>query len=380
MAKSGRRSGEKSARRGKSRRQRYRQDRNGWPANTRRGMTRRQFLTRTAAAGMMLAVPSLFACAGEKFTRNQPPRPKEQRTLFFNLSHENHAGKTYFLTGGGHRYKLTEVSGQPDVLRQVRKTHAFLRAVPDSHITHHVENAMFASDTVTLCYVSADTDTQAGTWSMSAVQLYIPPSGAAHAYAQARKARPSGPLPLSAKRKYYGIASAQTEQDLREERDLLDPVSHAATMVGCHPDLMSLEPNSAHTIHSNHVDHSIDIVLLSQKLNQSQYGPAMPQQTPGQPNATGWGTLQPVPGDGGVPLKNVTGQHAGRIQYQPSLHPDLRTLAGSAMNSTTLGVKDDTSLGADATGLTPAGPNDSQNPALTGKMWLRHDGLTKVDQ
>ncbi len=328
----------------------------------------------------MLAVPPLFESCRNVPISQRPPQPKERRTLFFNLSHENHVGKTYFLTGGGQRYKLTRVTDRPDVLRQARQSNAFLRAVPDSQITHHVENAVFATDTVTLCYVSADINPQAGTWSMSSVQLYIPSNGATHAYAQARKSTPTGPLPLSAKRKFYGIAPAHTEQDLREERDLLDPVSHAATMVGCHPDLMSLEPNSAHTVHSNHVDRSIDVVLLSGKLSQPQYGPAMPQQTTGQPNATGWGTLQPVPGDGGAPLKNQKGKHAGRIQYQPSLHPDLRALARSAMNTTVLGVKDDISLGADATGLKPAGPNDPPNPALTGAMWLRHDGLTKVDQ
>lgn len=380
MAKSGRRNDKKPARRSDSRRERRPRYRQEWWADSRRNMTRRQFLTRTAAAGMVLAIPPLFESCITAPTSLPPPRPKEQRTLFFNLSHENHAGKTYFLTGGGQRYRLTKVADRPEVLRQARQSNAFLRAVPDSQITHHVENAVFATDTVTLCYVSADLNTQAGTWSMSAVQLYIPSCGAAHAYAQARKSTPTGPLPLSAKRKYYGIAPAQTEQDLREERDLLDPVSHAATMVGCHPDLMSLEPNSAHTVHSNHVDRSIDVVLLSGKLSQPQYGPAVPQQTTGQPNATGWGTLQPVPGDGGMPLKNQTGKHAGRIQYQPSLHPDLRALARSAMNTTVPGVKNDTSLGADATGLKPTGPNDPPNPSLTGAMWLRHDGSTKVDQ
>lgn len=380
MAKSGRRSGEKPARRGDSRQERDPRYRKEWRADSRRDMTRRQFLTRTAAAGMVLSMPPLFEGCRTAPTSQPPPRPKEQRTLFFNLSHENHAGKTYFLTGGGQRYKLTKVADRPEVLRQARHLNAFLRAVPDSQITHHVENAVFAADTVTLCYVSADLNAQAGTWSMSAVQLYIPSCGAAHAYAQARKSTPTGPLPLSAKRKYYGIAPAQTAQDLREERDLLDPVSHAATMVGCHPDLMSLEPNSAHIVHSNHVDRSIDVVLLSGKLSQPQYGPAMPQQTTGQPNETGWGTLQPVPGDGDAPLKNQTGKHAGRIQYQPSLHPDLRALARSAMNATVSGVKDDTSLGADATGLKPTGPNDPPNPSLTGAMWLRHDGSTKVDQ
>ena len=269
MAKSRRRSGEKPARRDNRSRKRNLPGRKDWRASTRRGMTRRQFLTRTAAAGMMLAVPPLFEGCRTTPTSQPPPRPKEQRTLFFNLSHENHAGKTYFLTGGGQRYRLTKVTDRPNVLRQARQSNAFLRAVPDNQITHHVEHAVFATDTVTLCYVSADLNTQAGTWSMSAVQLYIPSCGAAHAYAQARKSTPTGPFPLSAKRKYYGIAPAQTAQDLREERDLLDPVSHAATMVGCHPDLMSLEPNSAHIVHSNHVDRSIDVRSVKWKAESA---------------------------------------------------------------------------------------------------------------
>jgi len=341
------------------------------------GVNRRGFLASGAGVGLAAfgVPPLLTSCGGHD---DDAPPTTHTRTLFFNLAHENHAGKTYYLTGGGRRYQLTRVSDQPEVLASARQSNAFLRAVADAQITHHVESAAFANDSTTLCYVSSDIDTGTGTWSMSSVQLYIPASGASRAYAQARKLTPVGPLPLSAKRQRYGITAARTEQDLREERELLDPTSHAATMVGCYPDLMALHPDAAHTIHSNHVDHSIDVVLLSGKLNQPQYGPATPQLTPGQPNATGWATLQPLPGDGGAPFKNKNGQHAGRIQYQPSLHPDLRTLARSAMNTTIPFVKDDTSLGADATGLQP--PTDAPIPALTGAMWLRHDGLTKVDQ
>ena len=181
MAKKGTRIDRKLVGRGNSGQARRPPRQNSRRADIRRGMTRRQFLTRTAAAGMVLAVPSLFESCRNIPISQRPPQPKEQRTLFFNLSHENHAGKTYFLTGGGQRYTLTKVADRPEVLRQARQSNAFLRAVPDSQITHHVENAMFATDTVTLCYVSADINTQAGTWSMSAVQLYIPSCGAAHA-------------------------------------------------------------------------------------------------------------------------------------------------------------------------------------------------------
>jgi hypothetical protein len=299
-------------------------------------------------------------------------------TLFFNLSHEAFADTTYFLVGGGRRYAVTKVSDEPQVLAQARQGNAFLRAVPDDQITHRSENVVLASDNVTLSYLYADIDPQAGTWSMSGVYLLIPPNGAAAAYAAARTRTPSGPLPLSAKRRLYGLPAAQTAQDLHEERALLDTTSHAATIVGAHPDLFSLEPTAANIVHSNHVDTSIDVTLLSEQLRR--LGPATPQTTPGQPNQTGWGTLVPVIDDTtGQPFVNTKGQNAGRLQYQPSFHPAIAAAAGTALSSVTPAVKNDTSLGANVTGLNPD-PNEPPNPALNGALWLRHDGFANTDQ
>lgn len=340
-------------------------------------VSRRHFLASSAGFGLAAIgiAPLQSGCLGDD---DPPARPTHQRTLFFNLSNERHAGKTYYLTGGGRRFTLVPRADQPEVLARERQSNAFLRSVSDDQITHHIEVATFASDSVTLCYVSSEIDPQAGTWSMSSVQMYIPPEGAAFAYASARLTTASGPLPLSAKRRRYGAPAASSAQDLRDERALFDTTSHAATVVGGYPDLMGLDPNVAHAIHSNHIDVSADVYLLNLKLNQAQYGAATPEQMPGQPNASGWATLRPVPGDGGMPLKNKLGQHAGRIQYQPSLHPDLHALAAGGMTAAVQTVTNDASLGADATGLEP--PTDQPNPALAGAMWLRHDGTTKVDQ
>ena len=225
-----------------------RQKRQAKLARVSSGVTRRKFLQYTAGTGILLGLAPLLTSCGED--ESSSPQPDtEQRTLFFNLAHEDYADKGYFLVGGGQRYALTKVSDQPDVLARARQTNAFLRAVPDDQITHHIENTVFRTDSVTLCYLGSDIDKNAGTWSMSAAHLQIPESGAAHAYALARLATPSGPLPMSAKRTLYALAAAQTEQDLRDERALVDVTSHAATMVGATPDLMSLEPNSAHNIH-----------------------------------------------------------------------------------------------------------------------------------
>ena len=348
-------------------------------------VSRRSFLTQGAGLGLGLGLPPLLAgCGGgdgspwATFATGLGASPdRHTATLFFNLSHEDHAGKTYYLTGGGQRLALTPVAEQPQVLQRARLTNAFLRAVADDQITHHVESASFANALTTVCYVSTDIgDPASGTWSMSSVQLYIPPAGAARAFAAARASRQGGPLGLSAKRRRYGVPAARTAQDLSDERVLLDTFSQAATMVGFQPDLMSLDAGAAHTIQSNHVDLDVNVYNLGLMLASPQYGPALPQQ-PGGGQPAGWATLVPVVGDDGVPLRNKTGQHAGRIQYLPSLNLDLAPLAKAGAAGATLTTKDDVSLGVDATGITPGEPLDLR---LTGTMWMRHDGQASVDQ
>jgi hypothetical protein len=355
-------------------------ERPGHPA----AVSRRSFLTQGAGLGLGLGLPPLLAgCGGgdgspwATFASGLgTSQDRHTATLFFNLSHEDHAGRTYYLTGGGQRLVLTPVADQPQVLQRARLTNAFLRAVADDQITHHVESASFANALTTVCYVSTDIgDPASGTWSMSSVQLYIPPAAAARAFAAARAAKPGGPLGLSAKRRRYGVPAARTAQDLSDERVLLDAFSQAGTMVGFQPDLMSLDAGAAHTIHSNHIDLDVNVYNLGLMLQSPQYGPALPQQPGGQP--TGWATLVPVLGDNGVPLRNKSGQHAGRIQYLPSLNPDLAPLAKAGAFSQTPFVKDDVSLGMDATPLVPGEPLDLR---LTGTMWMRHDGQTSVDQ
>lgn len=350
-------------------------------------MSRRSFIQRMASLGASAALPlgmagSLVGCGGGDDDDTPPPpaRPTETRTLFFNLSHEDHAGRTYYLTGGGQRLTLVSVKDQPEVLQRARATNSFLAAVPDAQITHHVADAPFVTDSVTLCYISTDLDAAAGTWSMSAVQLVIPTSGSPAAYASARAATPSGPLPISARRAFYGLPAAQTEQDLRDELDLFDATSHAATLVSMHPDLACLEPGAAHTVVSVHVNTDLNVVLLGQRLAQGQYGPATMQETAGHDNASGWATLLPVLDDNGQPLRNATGKHKGRIQYQPKLNPALEPFQRTAMTAQTHGVQNDPSLGADVTGAVPADPNGDPPTAFSGKKWQRHDGLANVDQ
>ena len=202
-------------------------------------VTRRDFIKRAVGSGAALGMPvALSACWVDDDDDDESPAPpagKEQVTLFLNLAHLDTAGRTYYLTGGGRTDPLVPVVQKPEVLREARRSNAFLAQVEDRHITHHVENRLFNTDTVTLVYISTDHDVAAGTWSMTSMQLHIPTQGASRAYARARQLHPQGPLPLSNKRRFYGVAAATSEQELRDERVLMDTISHAATMVGFHP-------------------------------------------------------------------------------------------------------------------------------------------------
>src|SRR4051812_16214576 len=88
---------------------------------------RREFLASGAGLGLAaLGIPPLLAsCGGGD---DEAPRPEFVQTLFFNLAHEDHHGKTYTLTAAGRRYVLTPVPEAPEVLRQARTQNAFLRA------------------------------------------------------------------------------------------------------------------------------------------------------------------------------------------------------------------------------------------------------------
>ena len=285
------------------------------------------------------------------------------------------ARRTSWSAAGG-RYELVPVASNPSVLAAARQTNAFLRAVPDEHITHHVEGAVLATDSVTICFNGADIDAGAGTWSMTGVFLNIPSTASAQPVLHA-SARAAGgkALPRSAKRARYGLSAAASESDLRDEQVLIDTASYAAAMIGAHPDLMSLEPTSAHVVHSNYIDGDTSTVLLNEQLQDPSYGPAMPAATAGTKNATGWGTLMPVVGDDGQPMKNTLGQNKGRIQYMPVL-PPRRDRRRVERDQPADGGEERHHARPDVTGSKPpTDPNADGDPTMAGSLWLRHDGI-----
>jgi hypothetical protein len=342
------------------------------------GVTRRKFIERVALAGAAIGTPALLAACGGSSDDEAPDGPapgNERRTLFFNLSHLGSADTTHYLNVAGRKYSLTKVGDQPHVLQQAREGNEFLRAVPDDKITHLVEGAEFASGAVTLAYLTCNEQPDTGTWEMTSLYFNIPPGAAAHAYARARAATPSGALALSGKRRAYGLRAAMTEQDLRDEQALVDSNSHAEALVGLHPDLASIEPNSAAHVHNNYISPDTDTQFLALVLQSM--GPAVPPGSANVNGATPWATLRPILDETKsppVPYKKSDGK---LNQYFPDWDPQIDENVAPAIGGVTALVKNDESLGADVTGIgVPTAPIG----ALAGKLWLRRDGIATVVQ
>ncbi|HEY3457850.1 MAG TPA: hypothetical protein VGK64_24935 [Bryobacteraceae bacterium] len=337
------------------------------PGLKREHLSRRDFTGSAVGAGAMLALaPPLDGNIS---------RHRKVRTLFFNFSHEDYAGHTYYIVIGQHRRALSPVYPSHPALAKARRTNSVLAKLPDSAITHVVENIPLP-DAVHLAYTIKDPDTSNGTWGMSSMYLLPPKSSFIHAYNAMRKDLPVGaPLPISAKRKKYGLLPALTLQDLLDEQDLLDSTDWATAMVNVHPEMLSAEPNSAAFIQANYIHTVQTLGQLSDILSSA--GTAMPQESASSDNQQGWATLVPYTDQDGVtPLKNTTGANKGLILYDARWQPQISVpWVAAVMKPALRSVKDDTSLGADIT----AGANLNSND-LSGTLWYRNDGIASVNQ
>jgi hypothetical protein len=330
-------------------------------------LSRRMFLGNAIGAGALLAqAPAEFA-ADKK--RSHKPHRKERRDLFFNLSHEGYSGHEYHLLMGTRRLQLRELHASDASLARARRSNRFLCHVPDFQVTHVLENVETPADEVVLSYLIKDPNTTTGQWQMSGIFLTPPTSSYAYAYSRARQISRDVPLALSGKRRKYGLAAANSLQDLVEEQALLDTTDRAAAMVNLHPEMLSADPNSAAHIQTNYIQHEPATFQLSEVLGA--LGPAMPQTSPTSDNEPGWATLVPYTDSDGSPLINTKGKNAGLILYDPKWQPVLgSTYVSAAMKPALRNVKNDTTLGADVTNDPTSVPN--------GSLWTRKDGATSI--
>lgn len=343
--------------------------------------TRREFVKRVSAAAMALGVPPLFGqTSREEIVLSEGNR--RGRTLFFNFSHMQGTDTEHFLYMAGRKYRLSRIAENPKVLAQERSKNEFLRTLHDEHITHHVRGVQ-VPDGVTLAYSTCSENTTPGspgfgTWAMTAMHFHFPQSAVSHAYAKARERTPSGPLPLSGKRRRYGVRPATTEQDFLDEMVFVDFNSHAEAMVGLHPDILSLEPMSGANIINNYVGPSSDTQALASDLEEM--GPAVPESMTSVNGAQPWATLDLLGIDPNTsqPFKKTDGK---LNQYQPDWNSTVDGDVTTALGGIHPTVRGDTTLGVDVTGLNL---NDNvNNPVppeqLTGRLWARHDGTPTVE-
>lgn len=342
------------------------------------GVTRRHFVGGLGAAGATLGAPALLvACGGGDPGGGTPDAGagRERRTLFFNFAHLGPAPTTHCLYACGRRHVLTRVADQPQVLRQARIGNEFLRAVPDAHITHHVEGVEFPTDVVTLAYLTCNESPDSGTWEMTSMYFNIPSTAAVQGYARARARTPAGVLPLSNKRRAYGVRAAASERDLRDEHALIDCTSHADALVGLHPDILSIEPGSAAFIQASYVGVDSNTQFLGELLRSM--GPAVPQGMANVAGKPSWATLLPLMNPSTHPPMPYKKRDGKLNQYYPDWSPRVDEGMASALGAVHPLVRNDASLGADVTGFTQANPMPPSQ--ALGKVWSRHDGSASVN-
>ena len=327
--------------------------------------SRRQFLEAGAAIGATLALAPYLESAPAT----------ELRSLFFNFSHEDFEGSTYYLVVGEKRHLLKSAASASATLASTRSTNKVLQSIPVAAITHVIENVHLPANAVQLAYTVKNPDTTTGTWEMSSMYLLVPKSSVSHAYALASNGLLAGEsLPLSAKRMKYGLPPAATLQDVLDEQDVVDSTDWAKAMINVHPEMLNADPNSASHIQNNLINPRYTF-QLSQQLELA--GPAKPQQSATASNSNGWATLVPYTDDDGVtPLKNTSGNNKGLILYNAQWQPSINTFVAAAMKPTSSAVKNDTTLGADVS----AGAASLSATDLAGVIWCRNDGIAQVTQ
>lgn len=334
------------------------------PQNRRRsraGISRRTFLGYSVGAGMALGTGSLLGAPGRAHARG--PSGTERRTYFFNLSHIDTSAHDLILVAGKQRVKLHRAA--PPVVRSARAAHPILSWVPDEHITHHVHLAMPAA-AVQLCYlqrvVRGATD---GSWEMVLLFYHHPTAALQEARRRAHRRAGTGLLPVHVKWEPYGITPdlRTTLDDPVGEEMLHDTASQAIALVAGHPELASLEPNSAAHIQTN---------IIGTQPSTKGLGVVLSSQ------GTSWATQTPVINpDTGQPYQNSHGQN----QYVPEWSETTSQAAGQAIRSALDSVKDDTTLGTNITEIDPTTINTGDpNAPTNGAIWTLHDGRPTVDQ
>lgn len=321
------------------------------------GITRREFIQYTAAAGTTLALPRFLTGCSD--SGGSISSDTEYRHYYFDLSHANPAHEFHMKAASQYvNLKRTD----SEILRTARQSNPLLSLVPDNHITHYAFNIPLSASNICLCWiVGEDPSILDGAWSMPLMFSHLPKS-ALHAAAQwpgadpeawAHKFRIYGAYPSAP----VGVSHAYLLAD-----DFKNWQGHATTLVFGHQELICGEPDSAAHIQQNIIGPQSKTHLLAEVLKSQ--GPAT--------ESGGWATQEVyINPDTGKPYLNSKGQK----QYFPRWSDETLAATGGAIHPSLKQAKNDTTLGANITHLDPA----QDNPQLSGTIWKVRDGVTTVD-
>ncbi len=364
------------------------------------GISRRNFLTYAAGAGILAGLPE-NPLAGEnrhrkKYHGHKRNRDMELRTYVFNLSHMDTSFHNLTLVAGTQRVQLESVT--PRHLQRLRRLHPILRVVPDLHMTHIITLRMPA-DAVQLCYIQRTSRFDTGTsWDMALMFHHLPTSALHHAALRRRRIIADGEgqtgprpgrygtrrgrswrerdprwdtlAPVPVKWARYGITPKYraTLSDPVGEDLLKDTTDQATSLVAGYPELTSTEPDSAAHINTNIIGTQSQTQLLGEII--ASQGPAT--------TTGGWATQTPlIDPDTNQPFKNSSGDD----QLMPVWSDETQQFAGQAIAPALQTTKNDTTLGANITNVDPETVSDvlTDDPT-TGAVWTLHDGMPTVDQ
>jgi hypothetical protein len=175
-------------------------------------------------------------------------RPTELHTLHFDLSHVAEANQEYTFHVCLREHRIAPHT--PETLRRARKTHPFLRAVPESNITHYVQVEL-PSDAVALTWVTAPISVDGEpAQHMVMMSIHVPRAGHANAVALSRR---NGRLwHVHPKLQRFGVTAdlLRSHQDAGDDgidpefpdhiTDFQDAVAASQALLFHHPSLINL--------------------------------------------------------------------------------------------------------------------------------------------
>lgn len=310
-------------------------------------LNRRDFIKSLSAAGMFagLAGMGLLQSCGS----GSSPATPETRSLHLDLAHLEPADHDFTLVAGTAHYPMEAATATS--ITAAKRANRFVNLLPDGRITHHAGELTLPGDQIQLCHIrrTAKGDPH-GPWTLAGYFLHIPTASLLRAHSRRNNGK------LTSKALLYGLSySAASDTDALHESNMITPADSATAFIFTHPELMSMEPDSAAHITVNIIGVQASSAHLSQVIQQQ-----------GESWMSSRGFTDP---DTNLPYTDAD----GRPVMMPIPSDDTMRFGGRAMNDALQAAKQDTSLGVNISGVTDTATD------MKGKIWSYQDGSTVTD-